>query len=65
VLNAANEVAVAAFLDRRIAFLDIAAIVEETMERYDPAAPGAIDDVIEIDREARHEADEAMKVFVD
>jgi 1-deoxy-D-xylulose-5-phosphate reductoisomerase len=65
VLNAANEVAVAAFLDRRIAFLDIAAIVEETMERYDPAAPGAIEDVIVIDREARHEAAEAMKVFVD
>jgi 1-deoxy-D-xylulose-5-phosphate reductoisomerase len=65
VLNAANEVAVAAFLDRRIAFLDIAAIVEETMARYDPAAPGAIEDVIEVDREARHEAAEAMKVFVD
>jgi len=65
VLNAANEMAVAAFLDRRIAFLDIAAIVAETMERYDPPAPGAIEDVIEIDREARHEAAEAMKVFVD
>ncbi|MBA2919338.1 1-deoxy-D-xylulose-5-phosphate reductoisomerase [Sphingomonas sp. MAH-20] len=65
VLNAANEVAVAAFLDRRIAFLDIAAIVEQTMERYDPAAPGAIEDVIAIDREARHKAAEAMKVFVD
>lgn len=65
VLNAANEVAVAAFLDRRIAFLDIAAIVEHTMERYDPAAPGAIEDVIAIDREARNKAAEAMKVFVD
>jgi 1-deoxy-D-xylulose-5-phosphate reductoisomerase len=65
VLNAANEVAVGAFLDRRIAFLDIAAIVEQTMERYDPAAPGAIEDVIAIDREARHKAAEAMKVFVD
>ncbi|HEU4967738.1 1-deoxy-D-xylulose-5-phosphate reductoisomerase [Sphingomonas sp.] len=65
VLNAANEVAVGAFLDRRIAFLDIAAIVEQTMERYDPAAPVAIEDVIAIDREARHKAAEAMKVFVD
>ncbi|MFD1611933.1 1-deoxy-D-xylulose-5-phosphate reductoisomerase [Sphingomonas tabacisoli] len=65
VLNAANEVAVAAFLDRRIAFLDIAAIVEETMERYDPQAPIVIEDVIAIDREARHKAAEAMKVFVD
>jgi 1-deoxy-D-xylulose-5-phosphate reductoisomerase len=65
VLNAANEMAVDAFLDRRIAFLDIAAIVEQTMDRYDPAAPGAIEDVIAIDREARHKAAEAMKVFVD
>ena len=65
VLNAANEVAVAAFLDRRIAFLDIAAIVEQTMHRYDPPAPGAIEDVIAIDREARLQAAEAMKVFVD
>jgi 1-deoxy-D-xylulose-5-phosphate reductoisomerase len=65
VLNAANEVAVAAFLDRRIAFLDIAAIVEDTMARYDPPAPSVIDDVIEIDREARLQAAEAMKVFVD
>jgi 1-deoxy-D-xylulose-5-phosphate reductoisomerase len=65
VLNAANEVAVGAFLDRRIAFLDIAAIVEQTMDRYDAAAPGAIEDVIAIDREARYKAAEAMKVFVD
>jgi 1-deoxy-D-xylulose-5-phosphate reductoisomerase len=65
VLNAANEVAVDAFLNRRIAFLDIAAIVEDTLQRYDPAAPGTIDDVIAIDREARSQAAEAMKVFVD
>jgi 1-deoxy-D-xylulose-5-phosphate reductoisomerase len=65
VLNAANEVAVAAFLDRRIAFLQIAAIVEETMTRYEPPAPSTIEDVIAIDREARLKAAEAMKVFVD
>jgi 1-deoxy-D-xylulose-5-phosphate reductoisomerase len=65
VLNAANEVAVAAFLDRRVAFLDIAAIVEQTIERYDPPAPELIEDVIAIDQEARHKAAEAMKVFVD
>ncbi len=65
ILNAANEVAVAAFLDRRIAFLDIAAIVEQTLDRYDPPAPAQIDDVIAIDRAARSHADAAMKVFVD
>ena len=65
ILNAANEVAVAAFLDRRIGFLQIAAIVEETMSRYDPPAPVRIEDVIAIDREARSQAAEAMKVFFD
>ena len=34
-LNAANETAVAAFLDRRIGFLDIAATVSETLERLE------------------------------
>lgn len=65
VLNAANEVAVAAFLGRRIGFLDIAAIVEDTLSRYDPPAPQAIDDVFAIDREARLHAEAAMKVIVD
>lgn len=40
-MNAANEVAVAAFLDRKIGFLDIAATVAETLERLD--ATGALD----------------------
>jgi 1-deoxy-D-xylulose-5-phosphate reductoisomerase len=35
VMNAADEVAVAAFLDRRIGFLDIAAVISETLERMD------------------------------
>lgn len=57
VLNAANEVAVAAFLDRRIGFLDIAAIAAETLERYDPPAPGNMDEVLCIDAEARVHAE--------
>ena len=36
-MNAANEVAVAAFLDRRIGFLDIAALVAETLDELDGA----------------------------
>ncbi|HEX8420577.1 MAG TPA: 1-deoxy-D-xylulose-5-phosphate reductoisomerase, partial [Sphingomonas sp.] len=39
ILNAANEIAVEAFLQRRIGFLEIAAIVADTLARYDPAAP--------------------------
>lgn len=61
VLNAANEVAVAAFLARRVGFLEIAAIVSDTLERYDPAAPETLDQVLAIDAEARRIAGERVK----
>ncbi|MDQ4419671.1 1-deoxy-D-xylulose-5-phosphate reductoisomerase [Sphingobium sp. DEHP117] len=53
VMNAANEIAVAAFLDGRIGFLDIAAIVERAVSGYSGTKPATIADVLEIDREAR------------
>jgi 1-deoxy-D-xylulose-5-phosphate reductoisomerase len=53
VLNAANEIAVASFLADGIGFLDIAAVVGETLERCAPAAPSTIEDVLEIDARAR------------
>jgi 1-deoxy-D-xylulose-5-phosphate reductoisomerase len=56
VLNAANEVAVEAFLAKRIAFLAIASLVEATLdERPDLAsvAPSSIDDVLAVDGESR------------
>lgn len=56
ILNAANEVAVAAFLSGRIGFLDIAAIVEEVLNRYSAPTPSAIDDVLAADARAREEA---------
>ena len=61
VLNAANEVAVAAFLAHRISFLTIADIVKAVLERYDPETPGSIDDVLAIDTEARAVAAQIMK----
>ncbi len=61
ILNAANEVAVAAFLDRRIGFLEIAAIVEDTLNRYDPAAPDNVEAVLVVDGEARRLADARVK----
>jgi 1-deoxy-D-xylulose-5-phosphate reductoisomerase len=56
VLNAANEVAVEAFLQRRLPFVRIAPTIEQVMTRYAPQAPTAIDEVLEIDREARARA---------
>lgn len=61
ILNAANEVAVAAFLSRRIGFLEIAAIVADTLDRYDPPAPETLDDVLAIDGEARTIAGERVE----
>lgn len=61
VLNAANEVAVEAFLARRIAFLSIADIVRATLDRYQPAAPASLDEVLAIDAESRMTADRMMK----
>jgi 1-deoxy-D-xylulose-5-phosphate reductoisomerase len=63
ILNAANEVAVASFLDRAIGFLDIAAIARETLERFDPAAPAALDEVLEVDRQAREHARDIVGRF--
>ncbi len=56
ILNAANEVAVAGFLDRRLGFLGIAEVVERTLERIDAVPLGGLDDVWRIDREARRTA---------
>jgi 1-deoxy-D-xylulose-5-phosphate reductoisomerase len=60
VLNAANEVAVAGFLNGRIGFLDISRTVEATLERMAGQKINSLDDVIEADREARvHAAERA------
>jgi 1-deoxy-D-xylulose-5-phosphate reductoisomerase len=53
VLNAANEVAVHHFLSENIGFLDISAVVEQTLERLPAAAMTSLDAVAEADREAR------------
>ncbi|MCA9473058.1 MAG: 1-deoxy-D-xylulose-5-phosphate reductoisomerase [Nitrospirales bacterium] len=55
-LNAANEVAVQAFLDQSIAFLDIPKIIEETMMMYSPQELRTIEDALEVDRWAREKA---------
>ncbi|MEA2756445.1 MAG: 1-deoxy-D-xylulose-5-phosphate reductoisomerase [Aliidongia sp.] len=53
VLNAANEVAVQAFLERQIGFLDIASIVEQTLAELAVAPIHSLDDVHNFDKKAR------------
>ena len=56
VLNAANEVAVGLFLDKRLGFLDIASVVEDTMAAHAGAEVTDLASVLELDRAARHTA---------
>ena len=65
VLNAANEMAVSAFLSSRIGFPDIVRLVEQSLEEIHPAAPRSIADVVEIDRETRTRVDALMKANCD
>jgi 1-deoxy-D-xylulose-5-phosphate reductoisomerase len=55
VLNAANEIAVATFLEGRIPFPDISRLVEAALQENDSPAPQSIEDVFEIDRKVRRE----------
>jgi len=64
ILNAANEIAVAAFLAKRIGFLDIATIAAETLAAFAPPPPRTIDDVLEVDRAARGAAGGIMRRYV-
>lgn len=60
VLNAANEVAVQAFLDRRIGFPRIAAVVADTLERTSGGAAGSLEAVLAADADARRVAEQQV-----
>jgi len=60
VLNAANEIAVAGFLGGQIGFLDIAAIVADTLDSLHAAPVASLDEVVAIDGQARAEATRRM-----
>lgn len=60
VLNAADEIAVAGFLDERITFLDIEAVVEKCLEEVAWRPMDSVEDVIAADAEARARAHETV-----
>jgi 1-deoxy-D-xylulose-5-phosphate reductoisomerase len=60
ILNAANEVAVAAFIAGQVGFLDIGAVVAETLARIASGPVGSLAEVLAIDTEARAGARAAM-----
>jgi 1-deoxy-D-xylulose-5-phosphate reductoisomerase len=59
-LNAADEIAVAAFLDRKLPFLGISAVIENVLSRMPRTAISKIEDVLEADLEARRLARAAV-----
>ncbi|WP_308909659.1 1-deoxy-D-xylulose-5-phosphate reductoisomerase [Pseudokordiimonas caeni] len=63
VLNAANEIAVAAFLGHRLRFTDIAALVDATLSLADMKAPQSLETVFALDAEARRIADGLIMKF--
>lgn len=60
ILNAANEIAVAGFLAGRLGFLDIARVVEDTLNEMPAHSIDSLDDVREIDAAARRQAERAI-----
>lgn len=61
VLNAANEIAVSAFLQRRIGFLAIPALVEQTLDALPTTPATSLEVLHEVDREARHLAGQSIQ----
>ena len=59
ILNAANEIAVARFLKREIAFVDIASVVEKALETITQKMPSSLEEITAIDKQARIYAEAA------
>jgi 1-deoxy-D-xylulose-5-phosphate reductoisomerase len=61
VLNAANEVAVAAFLNKRVGFREIHRIIDKTMDAHSVMRARNLEDVVEVDRWAREKAGQLVE----
>jgi 1-deoxy-D-xylulose-5-phosphate reductoisomerase len=63
ILNAANEIAVAAFLEGRIRFNEIAQVVERVLDDTSASQPGNLEDVLMIDEGARRSATDVVRAM--
>jgi len=62
-LNASNEIAVEAFLDGRISFDSIYSIIEHVLSKSDEESPSSLEEIIEIDKQARNNATQYVKIL--
>ena len=63
-INAANEVAVSAFLSNKISFLDINKVIEQTLGKITSFESTTLKDVVEQDKQARAVALELINCYV-
>ncbi|MCF6355087.1 MAG: 1-deoxy-D-xylulose-5-phosphate reductoisomerase [Candidatus Polarisedimenticolaceae bacterium] len=64
ILNAANEVAVAAFLDRRMGFMAIPEIIEATLSAIPAIEPQSLDELLDVDAQTRIMAEQQISTLV-
>lgn len=64
VLNAANETAVAAFLENKIKFPEIARLIEAALEKHRPRPRFTLEEILALDQEVRREVEESIIVKV-
>ncbi|MDD3022941.1 MAG: hypothetical protein PHE26_03485, partial [Syntrophomonadaceae bacterium] len=62
VLNAANETAVNAFLDKKISFTSIAFLVENVMKQHNTIKEPSLEDILQSDAWARRKCEEILKM---
>ncbi|MHB8907310.1 MAG: 1-deoxy-D-xylulose-5-phosphate reductoisomerase [Syntrophales bacterium] len=65
VMNGANEAAVAAFIDQKIRFIDIAAVAAKVLDHHCAKEEPDIDDILEADRWAREEAGHIIRQIIE
>lgn len=63
VLNAANEIAVQAFLERKISFTQIGQVVEDTLSKFSFCEPVSLEDVQDADKQARVKSNDIIRQF--
>ena len=60
-LNAANEVAVAAFLENKICFNDLSKVIEKVLNKHQTLNNPSLEDILDVDNEARMQAQSVIK----
>jgi 1-deoxy-D-xylulose-5-phosphate reductoisomerase len=64
VLNAADEVAVSAFIEKKIRFIDLPNIIEKVLNRYDSINNPSLDDILQADLWARRETKKIIERII-